>query len=388
MLFQKKGKHYKWITCFMVSIFMMLSLFGCSKNNNQNNQENMELADANQKIKIVAVNFPAYDFARAVAGDKAEITMLISPGNDVHSYEPTPQDMITVGNCDLFLYTGGESDVYIEEILNSFSDKKFTTLKMMDYVTVYEEETVEGMQVRGHSHDHSSNVPAYVDDIYEEHAYAEEGAHAEEDFHGEEDAHAKEHVHGEEEFHEHEEESNHEHEHEEYDEHVWTSPQNAIKIITGIEEAIANLDYENAEYYKQNAQAYIAQLQEIDKKFEELFAHNTDSAIFVGDRFPFLYFAKEYGITYYAVFPSCNGESEPSAKTMAFFIEEARECQTKTIFYLELSNDKTARAAAEAIGATTCELHSGHNVTKEDFEGGVTYVDILKRNYHALREAF
>ncbi|MBQ7067371.1 MAG: zinc ABC transporter substrate-binding protein [Lachnospiraceae bacterium] len=392
----------------MVSIFMMLSLFGCSKNTNLDTYENNGLADDNQKIEIVAVNFPAYDFARAVAGDKAEITMLISPGNDVHSYEPTPQDMITIGNCDLFIYTGGESDVYIEEILDSFSEKDFATLKMMDYVTVYEEETVEGMQVRGHSHDHSSNVPAYEDeethveeDMHEEeptHAeedshkeedfHAEEDAHGEEDSHAEEDAYAEEHVHEHEESHEHEEESDHDHEHEEYDEHVWTSPQNAIKIITGIEEAIANLDYENAEYYKQNAQAYIAQLQELHKKFEELFVHNTDSAIFVGDRFPFLYFAKEYGITYYAVFPSCNGESEPSAKTMAFFIEEAREYQTKTIFYLELSNDKTARAAAEAIGAATCELHSGHNVTKEDFEGGVTYVDILKRNYHALREAF
>lgn len=381
---------------------MMLSLFGCAKAENENTYESNELADANQKIKIVAVNFPAYDFARAVAGDKAEITMLISPGNDVHSYEPTPQDMITVGNCDLFIYTGGESDVYIEEILASFSKKDFTTLKMMDYATVYEEETIEGMQVRGHSHehshDHSNNVPAYLDEDAKTHdetgeLHEDTEAHDEAgEVHEDAESHEEEHIHDEGEAHVEDSTGNHDeehnHEHEEYDEHVWTSPKNAIKIITGIEEAIANLDSENAEYYKTNAQAYKEQIEKLDKQFEALFAENQDTALFVGDRFPFLYFAKEYNIIYYAVFPSCNGESEPSAKTMAFFIEKAKEFDTKTIFYLELSNSQTAEAAAEAIGASTHELHSGHNVTKEDFEKGVTYVDLLDRNYHALREAF
>lgn len=354
-LLQKKGKCRKWITCFLAGMFMMLSLFGCGEDRNQEpgTREESGLKEGDQKLKIVASNFPCYDFARAITGDKAEITMLIPPGNEVHSYEPTPQDMITIGSCDLFLYTGGESDEYIEEILDSFSDRSFHTIKIMDFVPLYEEETIEGMQVRGHSHDHGSNVPAYEETLGEQaHAHEEEEAH------------------------------------EEYDEHVWTSPKNAIRIIEGMEEVISLMDQENKQLYEENAEHYVEQISNLDKRFEELFASHKEQALFVGDRFPFLYFAKEYGITYYAVFPGCNGESEPSARTMAHFIEKAREYEAKTIFYLELSNNQTARAAAEALGAGIGEFHSCHNVTKEDFFKGVTYVELMERNYNGLREAF
>lgn len=361
---QKKGKHRKWITCFAAGIFMMLFLFGCGKAHNQEAEfnESQETEGAEQKLKIVVSNFPCYDFARAITGDKADITMLIPPGNEVHSYEPTPQDMITIGNCDLFLYTGGESDEYIEEILDSFSDRSFHTIKIMDFVNLYEEETIEGMQVRGHSHDHDSNVPAYgEDEAGNAQAYGEDEA---------ENAHEEE-----------------EH-HEEYDEHVWTSPKNAIQIVKGMEEVISLMDSPNAKLYEENAEHYIEDIAQLDKRFEKLFEEHREQALFVGDRFPFLYFAKEYGITYFAVFPSCNGESEPSAKTMAFFIEKAKEYKAKTIFYLELSNNQTARAAAEAAGADIAEFHSCHNVTKEDFLNGVTYVQLMEQNYNSLREAF
>ena len=333
---------------------MMLSLFGCGEARNQelNTREESEVAEADQRLKIVASNFPCYDFARAITGGKAEITMLIPPGNEVHSYEPTPQDMVTIGSCDLFLYTGGESDEYIEEILDSFSDRSFHTIKIMDFVTLYEEETIEGMQVRGHSHDHDSSVPAYeADEAENVHAHEQE-------------------------------------EDEEYDEHVWTSPKNAIQIIKGMEEVISLMDQENAQSYEENAEHYMEEIAKLDKRFEQLFKDHKEQAVFVGDRFPFLYFAKEYGITYFAVFPGCNGESEPSAKTMAFFIEKAKQYQAKTIFYLELSNNQTAQAAAEAVGAGISEFHSCHNVTKEDFLKGVTYVELMEQNYNGLREAF
>lgn len=374
---QKKGKHRKWITCFTAGIFMMLFLFGCGKMQNQEADldESQEAEETEQKLKIVVSNFPCYDFARAITGDRAEITMLIPPGSEVHSYEPTPQDMITIGNCDLFFYTGGESDEYIEEILDSFSDRSFHTIKIMDFVTLYEEETIEGMQVRGHSHDHGSNVPAYGEDEAEN-APAYGGDEAENAHVYGEDGAENAHIHEQEEH------------HEEYDEHVWTSPQNAIQIIRGMEEMISLMDWENAQFYKENAEHYTKELAELDKRFEKLFEEHKEQALFVGDRFPFLYFAKEYGITYFAVFPSCNGESEPSAKTMAFFIEKAKEYKAKTIFYLELSNNQTARAAAEAAGAGIGEFHSCHNVTKEDFLNGVTYLELMERNYNSLREAF
>lgn len=335
---------------------MMLFLFGCGEVRNQepDGEADREEAEEEEKLRIVASNFPCYDFARAITGGKAEITMLIPPGNEVHSYEPTPQDMVTIGNCDLFLYTGGESDEYIEEILDSFSHRSFHTIKIMDFVTLYEEETIEGMQVRGQSHDHDSVEPAYEDcEDYEEDAAKQSQAHEEE-----------------------------------YDEHVWTSPKNAIRIIKGMEEVISLMDQENAQFYEEHAEHYVEQISNLDKRFEKLFENSKEQALFVGDRFPFLYFAKEYGITYYAVFPGCNGESEPSARTMAFFIEKAREYEAKTIFYLELSNSQTAQAVAEAIGADSGELHSCHNVTKEDFFNGVTYVELMERNYRRLKEVF
>ncbi len=377
---QKKGKHRKWITCFAAGIFMMLFLFGCGKVYNQETDinESQETKEAEQKLKIVVSNFPCYDFARAITGDKAEITMLIPPGNEVHSYEPTPQDMITIGNCDLFLYTGGESDEYIEEILDSFSDRSFHTIKIMDFVTLYEEETIEGMQVRGHSHDHDSNVPAYgEDETGNAQAYEENGVENAQAY-GEYEA-ENVHAHGQEE---------HQKEHEEYDEHVWTSPKNAIQIVKGMEEVISLMDSPNAQLYKENAEHYMEEIAQLDKRFEKLAEEHREQALFLGDRFPLLYFAKEYGITYFAVFPSCNGESEPSAKTMAFFIEKAKQYKAKTIFYLELSNNQTARAAAEAAGAGIAEFHSCHNVTKEDFLNGVTYVQLMEQNYNSLREAF
>ncbi len=340
---QKRGKYRKWITCFTAGIFMMLFLFGCGEAGvrEQDVKERSEsgFGESERKIRIVASNFPCYDFARAITGGRAEITMLIPPGNEVHSYEPTPQDMITIGECDLFLYTGGESDEYIEEILDSFSDRSFHTIKIMDFVTLYEEETIEGMQVRGHSHDHGSNVPAYGEDETEMAQTYEENGEEKAQANGEDEAgNARANGgNGEENVHVHEEKE-HQGEHEEYDEHVWTSPKNAIQIIKGIEEVISLMDQENARFYEENAAHYMDEIAKLDNRFEKLFEEHREQALFVGDRFPFLYFAKEYGVTYFAVFPGCNGESEPSAKTMAFFIEKAKEYKAKTIFYLELYN--------------------------------------------------
>lgn len=171
---------------------------------------NFSSSQNNGRLKIVSTIFPSYDFARAIAGENADITILLSPGVESHSYEPTPQDMIQIQNCDLFLYTGGESDTWVDDLLSSL-EQPINTVKMMDCVDVYEEEILEGMQAEDSSHAHEV----------------------------------------------------------EYDEHVWTSPQNAILISRAIEQALCRINPENTEVYQKNADSYVSELETLDQNFRD-----------------------------------------------------------------------------------------------------------------------
>ncbi len=286
-------------------------------------------------LKIVCTNFSGYDFARQIAGDKAEVTMLLKPGAEAHSYEPTPEDIKAIQSSDLFVYTGGDADEWVEHVLESIDTNKHKAFKMMDAVSLREEEIVEGMV---HEHHHE-------EDAHEEHAHHEH-AH-------EEDAHHEP---------EHEEHAHHEHEHaHEMDEHVWTSPVNAIAIVKAMSDNIIALDETDAEYFKKN----------------------TD----VGDRFPFLYFAKEYGLSYYAAFPGCSKDTGSNPATVAFLIDKVKADNIPVVFHIEMSNEQMSKSIAEATGAKNMLLNAIHNVTAEQFEKGVTYIDLMKENVKALKEA-
>lgn len=283
------------------------------------------------KLSIVSTIFPGYDFTRELTGNDVDLTMLLSPGMESHNYDPTPQDIIKIENSDIFIYVGGESDEWVTDILENINTKKTKIIKMMDYVDTFEEEIVEGMQ--------------------------------EEEQEGEE-----------------------EHE-EEYDEHVWTSPKNAIKIVKAIEASLKEKDANNSDKYATNATSYITKLNELDVDFKKIVNNGSRKEVIFGDRFPLRYFVEEYGIKYYAAFPGCSSDTEANASTIAFLIDKVKEDKVPVVFHIEMSNKKIAKTIAEETGAKTLQFHTAHNVTKEEFKNGITYLDIMKNNMEVLKEA-
>ena len=301
-------------------------------------QSTEEDTDPDQ-LTVVATVFPAYDFARAVGGDLADVQLLLPPGTESHSYEPTPADILAVQDCDLFIYLGGESDTWVETILESV-ELRGQTLRMVDCVPLLEEETVEGMESYEDGHDH-------------EHDHSEAPGLGE--------------VAG-------------------YDEHVWTSPRNAALITRAVGDRMAELDPSNAEAYAAGTADYAAQIEDLDREFADFFAGVEDRTMVFGDRFPLRYFAEEFGIDYYAAFPGCSTQTEPSAATIAFLTDKVRQERIPTVWYIEFSNHLVADSIAEAAGVKTAMFHTCHNVSPEELESGATYVSLMEQNLESLRE--
>ena len=289
-----------------------------------------------ERLQIVAAVFPAYDFARSAAGELADVTLLLPPGAESHSYEPTPADILRVQRCDLFIYLGGESDAWVDTILSAI-EPQGEALRMVDCVDLLEEETAEGMQ-GGHHHE---------EDQEEEHHHLGE-------------------VVG-------------------MDEHVWTDPENAAAVTRTVGEQLAALDPANAEAYLANAEGYAAELEALDRDFAAFFEGLPRRTIVFGDRFPLLYFAEAYGLDYYAAFPGCGGQTEPSAATVAFLTKKVQEEGLPTVWYIEFSNQLVADSIAEAAGVETAQFHTCHNVSKADLEAGATYLSLMRGNLEALR---
>lgn len=296
------------------------------------------------QLLVVATIFPPYDFSREIAGGMADITMLLPPGAEVHHYEPTPHDLITLRNCDLFLYVGGESDAWVDDMLASLSEterERIQTVTLMDCVEPLYEEVVDGMQADTiHSEDSEAHTQA--DSTHSENAY---------------------------------------------DEHIWTSPLNAKRIVQKISEAMCEADPANKLDYQRNTEAYLRKLDELDATFTAVTENPVRRTIVFGDRFPFRYLADAYKLDYYAAFPGCSSETEASAKTVRFLIDKVREESVPVVFMAEPSGQKTAQTIAEATGAKVMRLNAGHTVTKDDFEQGVTYLTLMTKNGDALREA-
>lgn len=309
----------KKIISILLCAAIMLGISACGS---------ADVKSDNGKINIVATIFPEYDFARAVAGDNANIKMLVSPATEIHSFEPSPQDIAAVQNADLFIYIGGEGDAWVEKILSAVDTSKMTVLKMMDTVSVVEEEIVDGME-------------------------AEEESDSDEI---------------------------------EYDEHIWTSPKNAMSMVNAICGAISEIDKENADIYEKNAAAYNAEIQAVDDEIKQVVDAASKKMLVFGDRFPFRYFADEFGLSYYAAFPGCSGETDASAATVAKLVKRIEENSLPAVFYVELGNHAMADSIANQTGTKALMLHSCHNVSKEDFDNGVTYVDLMKNNVETLKE--
>ncbi len=311
----------KKIISLLLASVISLSVTSCNLSGDKSDDKN------DGKISVVTTIFPQYDFVKQIAGDNVNVSMLLSPGAESHSYEPTPQDIIKIQESDLFIYVGGEGDVWVDTIIESM-DKPLNSLTLMSCVDAVEEEIVEGMQAE-------------------------------------------------------EEES----EEPELDEHVWTSPKNAVKMVNAISDQLCKLDSEHSEVYKENTNGYVKKLQDLDKRFEDIVANGKRDTVVFGDRFPFRYFADAYKIKYFAAFPGCSTDTEPSAATIAFLIDKVKDEKIPAVFNIEFSNKKVAATISEATGAKMLELHSCHNVTSDDFKSGVTYYDLMSKNADALEEA-
>jgi len=309
---------------------------------------------AEPKLKIIATNFPPYDFSRAVAGNVAEVKMLLPPASESHSFEPTSQDILEIQNSDIFIYTGGESDQWITTILESLDTGNTTIITLMDCVSVVEEKIVEGMQVDDHGHDHEAET-----EHYEEHA--DEAVHALEREHAEK-------TKG-------------------YDEHIWTSPRNAKLIVQKISDTLCKADPTNAEVYAQNAMEYLAKLDVLDSQFQDVVDNAVRKTVVFGDRFPFRYLADAYGLEYFAAFPGCSADSEINASTVKFLIDKINAENIPVVFHIELGTVKIANTIAESTNAKVMLLHSCHNITKADFEAKKTYIDLMTNNIATLKEA-
>ena len=279
-------------------------------------------------ISVVATVFAPYDFARQLVGERGEVTLLLPPGSEAHSYEPSPKDIIEIQNCDLFIYVGGVSDAWMSDVLESVGGE-VRTVTLMDCVELLEEEHVEGMEV-----DEDENEGEI-----------------------------------------------------EYDEHVWTSPRNAELICEKIAAALCEVDPEGAEEYGTALESYCAQLDELDAAFTEVVENGVRDTVVFGDRFPLLYFAKAYGLNYYAAWPGCADEAEPSAATVTFLIDKVKAEGIPVVFHIELSNEDMADTICNETGAKKMLFSACHNVTRAQFDAGVTYLELMWQNVDALREA-
>lgn len=324
----------KLVSIFLSTVIIcsLFSISGCGKT------EKVQKSDG--KISIVTTIFPYYDFVRQLAGDKADVRLLLSPGSDPHSYEPTPSDIVAIENCDLFIYNGGESDEWVDGVLSSIENKNVKVMKMMEYVTLRHEQSMD------HNHEHAEHED--MDDNDEGHDH-EEG--------------------------------------EEYDEHIWTSIRNAERMSASIADELISLDSKNSDYYNEKKADYISSLDSLDKKFTEVANNKKRDTLVFGDRFPFLYFVSDYDLGYECAFPGCSHETEPSTAVVSHLIDFTRENNIPVVFYLELSSGKIAQIISEDSSAKTMQFSSCHNVTKEDFENGATYISVMEQNLEALKEA-
>lgn len=315
----------KYISALIIASLLLTVVAGCSPNNGT--------ATSSDSLSVVSTIFTPFDFVREITGDQADVTMLLPPGSESHSYEPTPQDIIKIQNCDVFIYVGGESDEWIHEVLDSLDTSKMKIITLMDCVDVVEEDLIEGME----------NEP--------------------------------------------EEPDSDTHEESELDEHVWTSPKNAKLIVQKISDVFCETDSANATLYKQNTVAYLSKLDELDQSFQQVVNHAARKTLVFGDRFPFRYLVDAYGLEYFAAFPGCSTETEASAATVAFLIDKMKAEQIPVVFHVELSNQRMANTISEATGAKVLLLHACHNISKSDFEQGVSYLDLMEQNVAHIKEA-
>lgn len=292
---------------------------------------------ASNKLNIVTTIFPAYDWVREILGDetdRAEITMLLDSGVDLHSYQPTVDDIVKISDCDLFLYVGGESDGWVDDALKNAPNKERKVIRLLDVLgdSAKAEETVEGMQ---------------------------------------------------EEEHDHEEEA-------EYDEHIWLSLKNAQVLVAAISEALQESDPARKDTYAANAAAYVEKLSALDGEYRAAVDSGKYKTLLFGDRFPFRYLADDYGLDYYAAFPGCSAETEASFETVSFLAGKMDALRLPCVLTIESTQHKIAETIVQNTAQKNQQIltmDSMQAVTANDAASGVSYLSIMEKNLSVLKKA-
>ena len=330
----------KKITALLLALLMLVgALAGCGKQNDTNKTD---------KLSIVTTIFPEYDWVREILGDKAdnaEITMLLDNGVDLHSYQPTADDIVKISDCDLFIYVGGESDGWVEDALRNAANRNMKVINLLEILgdSVKTEEIVEGMQ--------------------EEHEH--------------EDAHA----HDDAEEHEHEEEA---------DEHVWLSLKNAKMLVRVISKALQELDPDNKDIYAANADAYVKKLSALDADYQAAVDAASNKTILFGDRFPFRYLVDDYGLRYYAAFVGCSAETEAGFETISFLAKRVDEWKLPCVLTIEGAQHKIAETIVRNTtmkNQKVLTMDSMQSTTTQDVKNGTTYLSVMEKNLSVLKEA-
>lgn len=278
--------------------------------------------------KIITTNYISYDLARAVTGDSSQIAMLLKPGVETHDFEPSPQDIISIKESELFVYVGGESDEWVKNLLGNNEIENGKSLRLMNLINLKVESTRGIIQFNRKD---NSTI--------------------------------------------------------EYDEHIWTSPKNTIKLVEGIRDKLSEIHPENKEKYQENAKKYTDELSKIDQEIRFITKVPEKKELIFGDRFPFKYLTDEYDLSYQAAFLGCSDQTEASSSTIAELIKKAKESKTEVILKIEMTSDKLAKTIADEVGAEVLVLNAAHNISQEDFDNGKTYLDIMKENIEVLRRA-
>jgi len=325
----------KKMIAVLVSLTLMCGVFtGCSAANAPNAAERQT-----DQLRIVCTIFPEYDWARQILGDqagRAELTMLLDSGVDLHSYQPTTDDIIKISTCDLFIYVGGESDAWVEDALKEAANQDMVVIDLLDVLGagVKEEEVVEGMEAE------------------EESGAAEEGP--------------------------------------EYDEHVWLSLKNAKALCAYIAEQLCAADPANADAYAANVNAYLEQLDQLDRDYQTAVNSAVCRTLLFGDRFPFRYLADDYGLDYYAAFVGCSAETEASFETVAFLAGKVDELGLTSVMTIEGAQHKIAETIVQNTANKDQQiltLDSLQAVTASDVAAGATYLAIMRSNLAVLKDA-
>ncbi len=292
---------------------------------NPNNANNDE-----NKLTVVTTNFVAYDFVKHIVGDKVNIEYLLKPGVELHGYDPTAQDIIKMSNADLVIYVGTTLENWMEKVKPTIEQADAKVVSLVDMIELLHHEEIDGAQEDEHEG--------------EEH-------------------------------------------HHEFDEHVWTSPANAIIIVENLVIELSNLLPEYADFFNTNGQAYIAQIRDVQAQIQEIVDNKVRDRLIFGDKMPMAYFIHEYGLQVSAAFAGCSTETEPSEATIANLINKVKEYKVPVVLYVEMSTGKVAKTIADEAGVTAIQIQTMHNVSKEDFNNGETYVSLMIRNLSVLKAA-